>query len=208
MPNTIEIPQLDVARLAVHVVGRTPLIMNRFSEEVQAAIEGAQQKTAGSGKKPPRNPQREFELAQYRNAEGDLYVPALWFRRSIGIAAQRFAGEKSVAKAEGSFTIPASELPIHASDPHMRCDRVVLSGPSHLTSLAYRPQIDEWDVWMPLEVVTSFISIERVIEWLMLAGTAVGVGAWRPEKHGDYGQFAVPSDGVISDTAPRAARVA
>lgn len=193
--GVFRVPELKTQRVLLHVVGMTPgLIENRFSERTQKIMEDLQTQEAGSRRtksgREPRNPQQEFEDATYRDEKGRLYVPGLWFKRSLVIAAMRFAGDKGT-QAEGAFQVDEEMLYLEdtTSEPIKRTDRVVLAGQSHVTSLAYRPQFLHWSLVLPLTVVTSFISVNKVLEWAALAGQMVGVGSWRPEKKGIYGRF-------------------
>jgi len=42
-----------------------------------------------------------------------------------------------------------------------------------------------------VQLNTSAVSIEQLANLFVIAGFAVGVGEWRPEKNGQYGRFEV-----------------
>lgn len=187
--KTISIPQLRTARLRVRVEGITPLISHRFSESAQRTIEAAQQGTART-KKPPREPQREFEESVYHSPDGRPAFPAIAFKLAAVRAGQRFGGERST-ELLGAFSITTELVEIEGSAPAMRSDRVVLSGPSKLSSIAYRAQYMPWEATIPLLVNVDFLSVEQLVNLFRLGGFSVGVGDWRPERRGSFGQFSV-----------------
>lgn len=186
----LTVPTIERVTLRARIEGTTPLIVNRMSEAKIEAIEKSQAGAAKT-KKPPRDPHAEFAGAQYRLADGGHGFPGGGVKRAMVTAGQRFADEKGT-ELLGAFTVPAELLRIVAdADPRMRTDRVVLAGPSRTTSVAYRPEYWPWAMDVPLIVNVSFIPVDRVINLLQIAGISVGLGEWRVEKKGTFGQFEV-----------------
>lgn len=188
--KTIIIPPVERQWIEVRVRGSAPLICHRYSERAQDAMAKAQQGAAKS-KKPPREPEREFQDAQYRLPDGRHGFPAIGIKRAMVSAGQRFAAERST-ELFGAFTIVGELLPIESPrEPSMRTDRVVIGGASRTTSLAYRPQYDPWEMVIPLVVNVSFVSVDQIINLLTLAGFSVGIGDWRPERKGPFGTWEI-----------------
>jgi len=187
----IVIPELNMARFDVHVEGITPLITHRFSEEVMQKMQ-SDQSGAAKVKKPPRNPEAEFHAAYYRTPSGGYGFPAIGMKKAMVSAGQRFAGERGT-ELFGSFTIPIELLELITGEPHMREDRVVLSGMSRTSSIAYRPEFYPWETIIPIELNADFITSDQVVNLIRLAGFSVGIGDWRVEKKGSFGQFRVLS---------------
>ena len=187
--GTVTIPELRIERMTVRIKGITPLITHRFSEEVLEKM-AAEQQGAAKVKKPPRNPQAEFEAACYRTPDGGYGFPAAGVKKAMVSAGQRFAGEKGT-ELYGAFTIPLELLELECGAPHMREDRVVLGGMSRTSSIAYRPEFTPWASTFPIRFNASFITPASLINLLRLAGESVGIGDWRVEKKGSFGQFEV-----------------
>lgn len=188
--KTITIPQLRTARLRVRVEGITPLITHAFSEAAMRAMESAQQ-GAAKVKKAPRNPQAEYEASVYRTPDGHPAIPAIAIKRAMVTAGQRFAGEKAT-ELFGAFSIPAELLEIEGDAPAMRSDRVVLSGIGRVSSITYRAQYSlPWALSVPLVLNADFITPDQAVNLLRLAGFSVGIGDWRVERRGSFGQFSV-----------------
>lgn len=187
--STVFIPELRMARINVRVKGVTPLITHRFSEDVMEKMARDQQGEA-KVKKPPRNPQAEFEAACYRTPEGGYGFPAAGVKKAMVTAGQRFAGEKGT-ELYGAFSIPVELLELECGEPRMREDRVVLSGMSRTSSIAYRPAFFPWGMVIPVFFNADFITAGSLVNLLRLAGQSVGIGDWRVEKKGSFGQFDV-----------------
>jgi hypothetical protein len=180
--------ELRLATMEVPIVGVSPFLAHRFSEEAQEAIAVAQS-GAHRGKKPPRAPEREFELAQYRTPDGRHGLPAAAFKRAV-VAAVRYVDGLTMTKVEGALQIPGSILPFaEHSEPVMQADRVVIGRGT--TSIAYRARYDEWSVQVPVRFQEDVISPEQLANLFQIAGFSVGVGDWRPACKGSFGMFRV-----------------
>lgn len=66
-----------------------------------------------------------------------------------------------------------------------------------VADLRYRGQFDPWGARVRVEINTAVISAEQVVNLFALAGFAVGVGEWRPERDGGYGRFRIASAGEL-----------
>lgn len=189
---TIKIPEIKTAHLVANIKGLTPLITNRFSER---AIDGIEGKQSGEAKlkKEPRHPEEEFRAACYLTAMGTYGFPAAGVKRAMVTAGQRFAGEKAT-ELYGIFNIPVEMLEIETeanTGPHMRRDRVVLAGIGRTTDIRYRPEFYPWSMRIPLQYNQGFISPDQLINLLRIAGFSVGLGEWRVDKKGSFGQFEI-----------------
>lgn len=97
------------------------------------------------------------------------------------------------AKAEGlvmkdvtcALTVPRRYFQIESDPPQMRFDwvRVQMS-----TDLRFRAQFHEWSCWVEFEHQPHIISTESLIALVDASGSN-GVGEWRPERRGVFGQF-------------------
>ena len=50
----------------------------------------------------------------------------------------------------------------------------------------------EWSCTFKVDVDDEMIDLSQLLEWLDIAGRQIGLGDWRPEKSGMFGQFAEP----------------
>ena len=181
--------ELELATMEVPVVGVTPFLAHRFSEEAQRAI-ADNQSGSHRAKKAPRQPEREFALCQYRLPDGRHGIPAAALKRSL-VRACSYVDGLAMTVAEGAMQVMGGAiLPF---DRHtelvMQADRVVIG--RKITSVAYRARYDEWEITVPVRFQANVVSPERLVNLFEIAGFAVGVGDWRPQCHGSFGMFEV-----------------
>lgn len=188
----IEIPALELRQMVVTIQGITPLITHRFGDKARQQLEAEQQGKA-KVKKPPRDPEREFKDSLYTFAEANgvparYGFPAVGIKKAMISAGYRFAGE-TMTELRGVLTIPGELLEIKGSEPTMRSDLVKLSGKT--SSIAYRPEFSPWYIDVPLTYNAAMIGQDQVLNLIRLAGMGVGIGDWRVEKSGTFGQFQI-----------------
>lgn len=195
--KTIEIPEIKLRRMVVAIEGQTPLLTNRFGERARKSIEDKQQKKA-RGAKEARVPEDEFREALHVIGDGLYGFPAVGIKKSLVVAGGRFADEK-MTHLRGVINIMGDLIPILGPEPTMRSDTVRLQG--GVTSIAYRPQFMPWEMEIPIVFNATMISESQILNLFQIAGFAVGIGAWRPECNGVYGQFTLKESGVSMEDA-------
>lgn len=185
--RTIEIPEPKLLQMVVGIQGTTPLITKRFGEKARKSIEDKQQKKA-KGAKEARVPEEEFREALYV-IDGETYgFPAVGIKKALVNAGGRFADEK-MTHLRGVVNVIGDLIEIRGEKPVMRSDTVRLQG--GVTSIAYRPMFMPWEMEVPVRYNAGIISDGQVINLFQIAGFSVGLGEWRPERNGIYGQFVV-----------------
>ncbi len=189
--KVIEIPAVNLKRMKVTIEGVTPLITHRFGERARALIEDKQQHKA-KGAKEARNPREEFEDSLYviqspNGKPGRYGFPAAGVKKALVSAGGRFAGEK-MTELRGVVNVVGDLLEIKGSEPEMRADRVKLQMKS---SIAYRPEFKAWEIEVPVTYNASVIGEAQILNLFQLAGFSVGIGDWRPERDGTFGQFVI-----------------
>lgn len=188
----IGIPKIERASILVNIKGTTPLLVSRFSERAIKEIE-ASQGGAGKLKKAPRVPAQEFQDARYHMGGKD-YFPSIGIKKAMVLAGQRFADEKGT-ELYGAFSIPTQFIEIINSKPNgknwpaMRTDIARLQGKT--ANPVYRPEYWQWEMNVPLDININFLSLDQALNLLNLAGFSVGIGAWRVEKKGIFGQWEI-----------------
>jgi hypothetical protein len=181
---------LNVQRIRVTVRGDSPLITHAWSEKAIRMIEDKQQKKAAKAKEA-KNPEIEMAGACYRNAKGEYCIPARAFKCAM-VSAATSINDKTFPKTliRQALFVQGDLLPIISKhEPDKRTDMVRLNGST--ADVRYRPEWKEWAVELTIQYNATIVSEEQVVNLLKLAGFAVGVGEWRPEKNGNNGRFSV-----------------
>jgi hypothetical protein len=148
------------------------------------------QTKAATRAKTAKNPEQDFKESLYVHPDGGYGFPSVAFK-AAAVRAGTYADMK-MTFLRGAFHV-AGELVHISGEPSMREDMVRLQGKT--ADIRHRGEFKEWTASVPLHLNTSALSIEQVANLFVIAGFAVGVGEWRPERNGQYGRFEV---GAIS----------
>ena len=195
----IEIPALNEQVLMLKIVGDTPLITHKWSERQKKKIRDKQAKQASNAKEA-RDPWQEFCESMYWLTEMPM-VPteedikeAKFGFKSIALkdaAVTACTSVSSVTKvaARQAFHVVGEFLEIQSNPPYMREDAVRIG--MGTSDLRYRGCFDNWSVTFKVRFNADLISTEQLTHLFNIAGFAVGLGEWRPEKNGQNGMFHV-----------------
>lgn len=172
-----------MVKIKVKVVGKAPLLMNRFFQE----------ENNPTRKKKVYVPENEAEKRSYRDEDGKLFLPNKHFKASMVKASADFkmTGRKTYkdyVKA-GVFVSP-EKIILEQQDYVIHEEPVVIQ---RARVMSWRPKFNEWSCEFKIEIVDDMINQETLKEILVTAGKYKGVGDYRPE----YGRFEVKDWKVI-----------
>jgi len=176
----------------VRIQGTSSLIVHKFSEKSLRQIQETQ---SGSGKakgkaKGVRKPEDEFNGARYvlDKKKGIDGFPASGFKKAA-VRAGTYQGEK-MTHLRGAFHVMGDVIPIICKKgAKMRTDPVRIG--NGVCDIRYRPEYQNWSCELPITYNSKVISLEQIVNLFEVAGFAVGIGDWRPEKDGQFGMFEV-----------------
>jgi len=184
MGEVITLAPPRVETVNIEVSGSAPLICHRWSETAKAQMLAKQTRRAAQPKQA-KNPQLQYEESLYRTEDGYGF-PSVGFKAAV-VRAGTYSDMK-MTFLRGAFHV-TGELVRIVGEPSMREDMVRLQG--KVADIRYRGEFKEWSAVVPVQLNTSVLSIEQLANLFVIAGFAVGVGEWRPEKNGQYGRFEV-----------------
>ena len=201
-PQKLEVPEMKKAVMKITISGNS-IITHAWSEKAKKQIQATQAEkdkdlTSGRGKKkkrPPRDPQAEYEAARYLNDKGKDCIPAVGIKNAIVTAGMRFLGQKQptlrgVINVRGSGAGNHDLVPLKFKKRVMRTDSVNIGWPK-VADLRYRPEYKDWSVDLDVEFDEEFITPESLLNLIRRAGFSVGIFEWRAEKGGQFGSFDV-----------------
>ena len=188
--TVVEIKRLNTQRATVELVGDTPLIVHAWDSETKRGMLDKQMKKA-TGPKKAKDPEKQYEGAFYRLADGTPGFPTIAFKAAAVSAAGRYAEGMKMTEVRGAFFIEGELVAIDGK-PNMREDMVRVG--MGTADLRYRPEFKAWRVSLPIIYNADAISLEQIVNILNLGGFGVGVGEWRPEKDGNFGRFHVATE--------------
>jgi hypothetical protein len=187
MGEVIVLSPPKVETVNVEVIGTSPLICRNWSQTQKDLMLAKQTKRACKAREA-KKPERDYEESLYRHPQGGYGFPAVAFK-AAAVRAGTYA-EMKMTFLRGAFHVSGEMVKLNG-EPSMREDMVRLQG--KVADIRYRGQFAEWSAVVPIQVNVSVLSIEQLANLLVIAGFAVGVGEWRPEKNGQYGRFNVGS---------------
>jgi hypothetical protein len=188
--STIEVPEIKQAVLSVTVKGDS-LITRAWSEKSREQMRDAQTQKVKAGKRPPKDPDEEFENSRYLDQDGDDCVPAIAFKNAM-VAAARFIDGVAMTTLRGALFVRGEKLKIRCERMDKREDSVnVGKFPSKVADLRYRPEYINWEIDLEIEYDEEILKPAAVLNLLRRAGFSVGICEWRPEKNGQHGRFTI-----------------
>lgn len=195
----VTIDKIEACTIRVPIIGRTPLIVNRFSEKAKRLMLDSFQ-----GRKTPRqpkDPQAEYEAAFYLTEKDEYGFPVTAFKKAT-VGGARFYGSQVTMTGlrasvfmRGILGSDGMPLTVIEGKPWMRED--VVRNNRNSTDLRYRPQFDEWSTTIEVTYVKSMLVRSSVLSLIDAGGLGVGVGEWRPEKGGDFGTYAIDPERAV-----------
>jgi len=177
----IAIKSPDFGFFTVEIEGTTSLICNKRRLEDKI------------GPKKTIDEEREFMNCLYK-IEGEknkFGFPASGFKKCFEEAAKGknwFADPQiSGKRIKGGLFILTDLVPIQGT-PTPRKDYVVIK---KATVLKIRAEFKKWSCSLPIKFVRNLLTPNQLLNVINIAGTAVGVGDWRPQRNGTHGTFKI-----------------
>lgn len=194
-PEMPAIP-IDLQMVYLRLVGDTPLICNAWSEKAKGMMRAKHQRT-GLTSREKRDPDADFRSSLYAHPDGGYGFKAIAFKAAAVTAISQVDGMTKV-RTRGCFHVGDGgentelvriECP---REPRQREDPVRVA--SGAADLRYRGEFWPWAIRLKVRYNAKAISVPQIVSLFNLAGFAVGVGEWRPEKDGTNGMFHVEPD--------------
>lgn len=196
--ENVEIQELHTRRVTYHIVGETPLIMNRFSEKArqEMLLPALKKNKAEKATSLKHDPIAEFRSGIYmtrsQSSPSAVHLPTNAFHKAVGQAAIDIPGQaKSVMLRLTSVCTDTVNL---YGNPALFCRMVRSGGMSAVPDIRTRPIFAEWACTIEFQIVSNLVKESQVTNLLAAAGTIVGLCDWRPQKGGSYGRFRLASE--------------
>ena len=180
----VSIMALNKQKLKIRIKGTSPLICNQFSESQQDAILSKQMKKAKVGK-VAKDPEKQYKESLYQMEDGRYGFPCSGFKKSM-VRAAKVSAIMPMTDARGAFHVIGTLAPIKGT-PRKRKDTVRLA--TGVADIRFRGEFPEWESELYITYNANAISDEQLAQLINVAGFAVGIGDWRPEKNGSFGMF-------------------
>lgn len=178
----------------VTIEGKTPLIMNRFTD---AAAMAASNGTSSSIVGDKGTPREQAATKVYQDSAGQPAIPQPNLFRCLIDAGLFFKAGKSKVTTQKSSMIPACVevdgvmLRIESAEPWQVDTRPVRIPSTGGRILCHRPIFNDWRLSFSVEIDETMISPKLFRDLVDAAGKRIGLGDFRPACKGPFGKFVV-----------------
>jgi hypothetical protein len=188
----VKLPEINLQSIKVTLEGKSPLLMDRMSDEIRNQILEKQTGVAKSNKKAIRDIAREVDNAIHKTKDGTIGFPAAAVKMAM-MECTSFVGDKMFSKklVSGAVRIVNSKeglLPVKFKKQDVLKHYI---GPQ----TKFSPQFHDWSCDVVFRFDANSISAQDIVTLVNHAGFYAGLGAWRPKCReggsGEYGTFAV-----------------
>lgn len=186
----LELPEFQLRTFSLKLVGDSPLICHAWSKKAKLEMLNKQMKKAKSAKEA-KNPEQDYHDSLYHMDGGKYGFPSIAFKAAAVDACSHVDGITKV-EARGAFHINGDMVEL-IGEPHPREDMVRIG--MGTADIRYRGEFDPWAAEIPIRYNASVLSDEQIIHLFNIAGFAIGIGEWRPQKDGMFGLFHVAREG-------------
>lgn len=208
--TAITLPRIDIRLMEVTIIGDSPLIVHAWSQKAKQQMLDKQMKRA-VGAKEAKDPVGDFNASLYRLPDGGFGFPSVAFKTAAVTAITSVAGMTKIA-ARQAFHILGEDVDVvgafEGTKARQNLVRLICDNPSmredlvrvgmSVADLRYRGEFADWAAKLLIRYNANVLSEEQILNILNVAGFAVGVGEWRPEKDGSYGMFHVATESDVS----------
>jgi len=187
--NTIkvQIPELKKETISVEIIGLTPLIMEKMDMDVVERYNLKKGKKLS--KKDDVLEEEKYEGKKHFTEDGKIGFPSAGFRNGMVEVAPYLDGmdKKKIRSIQTTQEI----IPIKYKKEVKDIKWGKTSGITKAPRKIIRPKFQEWSCKVDFTYNAEMISAEQVINLLNWAGFHMGIGGFRPQCSGIFGQYEV-----------------
>lgn len=188
--------------IKIKIQGKTPLLCNRFTDAAALVIEGktSQLSTAGYKGTPKEIAEAKLYLDPVNEAP---IIPQPNIFRCILDAGKYFKAGKIKVTTQKSSLIPACvdmdevSYPILHEDPWEVDSRPVRNPSTGGRVICHRPLFHNWALEFGITLDTTIMNENLFRDIVDKAGSAIGLGDFRPDCKGPFGKFVVTKWEII-----------
>ena len=189
----VKATKLEAQDITFKIVGKTPLLTDRMSEE---AIDKVERKQTGNNEAvplSPRNPEEEYERSKYLIEANGRKVDAFPVGAFIDAMAEVSVYADGLDKKRVKAAVSAREefAILHFKQVKMNRAMGRNSGIGGSRTPRYRAEYFDWWLELKLTIIPLLLSKDQVATLIYNAGTAIGVGNWTRQHSGFRGAFEV-----------------
>ena len=184
----INLQELKREKITVEIIGITPLLMEKMDMDVVERYN--LKKGKKMSEKDDKLEEDKYEAKKYLDDNGKIGFPATGFLKGMVEVAPYIDGMDK-KKVRGSVRILGDIIPIKYSKEVTDTKWGRTSGMTRAPRKIVRPKFTDWSCKLEIVYNATNLSAEQIINLLNWAGFQMGIGGFRPEKSGNFGQYQV-----------------
>lgn len=181
----------DIRNARMKIVGDASLICHAWSVKAKREMLDKQMGKATKGR-AKKNPEMDFEQSLYPYPSGGYGFPAIGFKAAAVTACTSLGKAITKVQARQAFHVNGferNELVKIDGTPTPREDMVRVG--MGAADIRYRGEFKTWSCVLEVRYNACALTLDQIVNLFNVAGFAVGIGEWRPERDGQYGLFHV-----------------
>ena len=187
----INLKRLEIGRIQVKIVGTSPYLPEPMDMEVLERYNKLKSKQGYS--KDDISEEDKVKVKFYYDEKGKYGIPARAFYNSMIRASSYLFEIKSggMRNIKEGINIKGNIIPLKYKKVEVLTHWGRTAGMSGAPRKIMRNAFNDWSCELEIEYNKSNLSAEQIINVLNWAGFHIGVGGFRKEKTGNFGNFVV-----------------
>lgn len=186
--NLLELQPLVRDEMKLKIRGLTPLLQEKMDMSVVEKYDKKKGKKI-LGNDDDRVEMEKVESKIHYTDDGNVGFPASGFAKGMVEVAPYLDLDKK--RIRGSIRVLGNIIPINFKQQVLNKSWGKTSGITRSPRKIIRPAFIDWSCELVIQFNKNTISAEQIVNLLNYAGFHMGLGGWRPEKGGSYGQYEV-----------------
>lgn len=179
--------QPKIKTIKIRVRGLSPLLMEKMDENIGKIYD--KKKSKQVYEEDTRSEKEKTKDKIHHTKSGNVGFPAAGFHKGMIECAPYLNMYKKNVRETVTFIDDIIPIDFKKQDIHETWGRS--SGRNAAPRYIVRPQFNDWYADLNIRFNESAISVEQIVNLLKWSGFQCGVGGWRPQKGGTFGQYTV-----------------
>ena len=193
--NEVTIPQPKIETVEISIEGVTPLLMEKMDPRVAEIYD--KKKSKQVYEEDNRSEEEKVLDKIHYTPDGNIGFPSSGFLQGMLDVAPRINGAKNAPykteiKQAVGFLDDVVPIDFKKQDIHTTVGKT--SGRTAAPRLIIRPQFYGWKCKLRISYNSEIISLEQLINLINWAGFHCGLGGFRRNRSGTFGQYKVSSN--------------
>lgn len=190
------IPQPKIKQVTIKIEGVTPLLMEKMDPRVAEVYD--KKKSKKLYEEDTRSEREKVDDKIHYTADGNIGYPTAGFLRGMLNVAPRINGKsKPPHKTEINQGVSFLDniTPIEYKKQDVAEHIGFTKGSNSSPRLILRPQFNGWSTTLRISYNEDIFSLEQLINLINWAGFHCGIGGFRKNCSGSFGQYRVATNG-------------